>query len=275
MQELKGFKTRLLPFLKWVGGKRRLIGQYKELGLIPDFSRYVEPFLGGGAVFFDLQPKYALLNDLNEELITTYLVVRSQTEELIDLLRWHKANNSSEYFYGVRASVPQNSLEAAARFIYLNKTCHGGIYRVNQKGGFNVPYGNYKNPAICDERAIRDAAIALKDATISNFDYREIFKMGLEGDFFFIDPPYVPISRTSNFTGYTKTGFGFNNHVELRNYCRRLHDKGVKFLLCNSDCKDTRELYSEWDVHAVSVGRALNIDSTKRGKITELAVTNF
>ena len=272
------------PFVKWVGGKRQLLKQFRLMNLYPPekfdirHGRYFEPFVGGGAVFFDLLPETAFLSDLNNELVTTYNVIKSEVENLIKSLKRHKLDK--EYFLKVRAQDPitLTPLNVASRFIFLNRTCFNGMYRVNSKGGFNVPYGKYTNPLICDEVNLRKASKALKNVEIANQDYKEVLKKAKKGDFIYFDPPYYPVSKTSSFTSYTKEAFLDREQAELRDTFVELHKRGCFVMLSNSDTPFINDIYSEpkgLRITKVEAGRAINSDATKRGKITEVLVTNY
>ena len=238
------------PFVKWVGGKRQLLRQFRELGLYPpeDFNpmtnTYYEPFVGGGAVFFDLLPKNAELSDLNNELVTTYNVIKNNVDELIQSLQKHIYDK--EYYLKVRAKKIDDlsDVEVASRFIFLNRTGFNGLYRVNKSGQFNVPFGRYNNPVICDEDNLRRVSNALQDVTITNQDYKHVLKTAKSGDFIYLDPPYYPINATSSFTSYTAEGFLEKEQTELRNTFVMLHEKGCFVMLSNSDTPFINELYS-------------------------------
>ncbi|OIP78419.1 MAG: hypothetical protein AUK16_00245 [Parcubacteria group bacterium CG2_30_44_11] len=272
------------PFIKWVGGKRQLLKQFRLMNLYPPekfdarHGRYFEPFVGGGAVFFDLLPETAFLSDLNNELVTTYNVIKSDVENLIKSLKKHKLDK--EYFLKVRAQDPLTltPLNVASRFIFLNRTCFNGMYRVNSKGGFNVPYGKYTNPLICDEVNLRKASKVLKNVEIANQDYKEVLKKAKKGDFIYFDPPYYPVNKTSSFTSYTKEAFLDREQTELRDTFVELHKRGCFVMLSNSDTPFINDIYSEpkgLRITKVEAGRAINSDATKRGKITEVLVTNY
>lgn len=272
------------PFVKWVGGKRQLLAQFRRLNLYPpekfniETGRYFEPFVGGGAVFFDLLPERAYLSDLNNELVTTYNVIRSDVENLIKSLKKHKLDK--EYFLKIRAQNPENlsDLNTASRFIYLNRTCFNGMYRVNSKGGFNVPFGKYTNPLICDEDNLRKASKALKNVEIKKQDYKEVLKKAKKGDFIYFDPPYYPVSKTASFTSYTSESFLDKEQIELRDTFVELHKRGCFVMLSNSDTPFINKIYSEpkgLRITKVQAGRAINSDASKRGKITEVLVTNY
>ncbi len=272
------------PFVKWVGGKRQLLRQFRELGLYPpeDFNpitnTYHEPFVGGGAVFFDLLPKNAELSDLNNELVTTYNVIKNNVDELIKSLQKHIYDK--EYYLEVRANKVEDlsDIEIASRFIFLNRTGFNGLYRVNKSGQFNVPFGRYNNPVICDEDNLRRVSDALQDVTITHQDYKNVLKTAKIGDFIYLDPPYYPINATSSFTSYTAEGFLEKEQTELRDTFVKLHKKGCFVMLSNSDTPFINELYSGLDgitINKITAGRAINSKGSGRGKITEVLVTNY
>lgn len=216
------------PFLKWAGGKRQLIKEIeKYIPSINDIDTYYEPFLGGGAVLFHLQPKKAVVNDFNTDLISTYEVIRDNVDELIDDLKKHK--NTSEYYYEVRSwdRKPDfdklSKVKKASRLIYLNKTCFNGLFRVNSNGEFNTPFGNYKNPNIVNEDVLRAVSQYLNenDIKLLNCDFEDALEDIREGDFVYFDPPYYPISYSSNFTGYTLDGFSKDDQERLKRICNR------------------------------------------------------
>lgn len=270
------------PILKWVGGKRQLLDQI--MPLIPEYTTYYEPFVGGGAVLFHTQPKKAVINDSNEELINIYQVIKEQPEALIALLQHHKEKNSQEYFYEVRSLdrtretyAGLSPVERAARIIYLNKTCYNGLFRVNRAGEFNSPWGRYKNPNITNETTIRAISGYLNRATVSIFcgDYREALKGIRKGSFVYLDPPYMPLSSSSSFTGYTAEGFGPQQQIELKRQCDLLDKRGIRFLLSNSCCDFIEDLYKDYTVERVSAKRAINAKGDKRGAIDEVLVRNY
>lgn len=272
------------PFVKWVGGKRQLLRQFRDMGLYPpdDFdpltNTYFEPFVGGGAVFFDLLPKKAELSDLNSELVTTYNVIKNHVDELIKSLKKHKYDK--QYYMKVRARQPEDlsDVEIASRFIYLNRTGFNGMYRVNSKGKFNVPFGKYTNPIICDEENLRKVSKALQKITIKKQDYKTVLKKAKTGDFVYFDPPYYPVSKTASFTSYTADAFLEDEQTELRDTFVELHERGCFVMLSNSDTPFIDDLYSDIKgvkVSRVAAGRAINSNATKRGKISEVLVTNY
>lgn len=272
----------LSPVVKWVGGKRQLLDDI--IPLLPDhFSTYVEPFVGGGALLFEIQPKKAIVNDLNHELINLYKVIKDNPNELLLLLEEHELKNSEEYFYQIRALDRNESynemsdVEKAARVIYLNKTCYNGLFRVNQSGQFNSPYGKYKNPNIVNKPVVLAMANYFQNnnITLLNGDYKMALKKLRKGAFVYFDPPYMPISSSSSFTGYTENGFNEKQQIELKEECDKLSSKGIKFLLSNSDHPFIRDLYKDYEIITVKAKRSINSNSNKRGEINEVLVRNY
>jgi len=272
------------PFVKWVGGKRQLLAQFRRLNLYPPekfdirTGRYFEPFVGGGAVFFDLLPEKGFLSDLNKELVITYNVIKNDVEGLIASLKKHKIDK--EYFLNIRAkdSKALNDLAVASRFIFLNRTCFNGLYRVNSKGGFNVPYGKYANPLICDESNLRKVSKSLQNIEVKHQDYKEVLKTAKKGDFVYFDPPYYPVSKTASFTSYTAEAFLDKEQIELRDTVLELNKRGCFVMLSNSDTPFINKIYSGLKgirVNKVEAGRAINSKGSGRGKITEVLVTNY
>lgn len=276
----KNGTPQIPTFIKWAGGKSQLLEQFDKL-FQKEIDYYVEPFLGSGAVFFDIKRKYnpkkVLLGDINGELINAFIVVRDNVEELIKLLKIHKENHNKDYYYEIRAqdSTKLNNIEQAARFIYLNKTCFNGLYRVNSKGKFNVPIGSYKNPSILQESILREASKLLQGADIRVLDFRDITKIDMNKAFIYFDPPYYPLSKTSNFTSYTKYDFLEKEQKELANIFKILDKKGSKLMLSNSDHPFIESLYNGFKIARVSARRMINCDATKRGAITELIIRNY
>jgi hypothetical protein len=273
------------PVLKWVGGKRQLISDIEPL--IPkSISTYVEPFVGGGAVLFHLQPKKAIINDYNQELMNVYQVIKDKPNELIEVLQEHKGLNSEDYFYEIRSLDRSENyenmtdVEKAGRVIYLNKTCFNGLFRVNRAGFFNTPYGKYKNPSIVNEVTIKAVSNYFNSAKIKFLtgDYKEALRRLRRGAFVYFDPPYVPISSSSSFTGYTEHGFDYEKQVELRDECLKLHNRGVKFLQSNSYSPEILELYSDqkvFNIEIVKAKRSINSQVDKRGEISEVLIYNY
>lgn len=272
------------PFVKWVGGKRQLLSQFRLLGLYPPFgfnpltASYFEPFVGGGAVFFDLLPERAFLSDMNHELVATYNVIKNDVEGLILALKKHQLDK--DYFLKVRDYdvTKLSDTEIASRFIFLNRTCFNGMYRVNSKGKFNVPFGRYNNPLICDENNLRKTSDALQSVEIKKQDYKEVLKHAQKGDFVYFDPPYYPVSRTASFTSYTSQSFLEKEQTELRDMFVELASRGCYVMLSNSDTPFINDIYSNLKgikISKVSAGRAINSDASKRGKISEVVITNY
>ena len=260
------------PFLKWAGGKSRLISQYHRY-FPKDFNTYYEPFLGGGAVFFHFQHHPAVLSDINPELINVYRCVRDRVDDLIALLAEHQRKHNKDYYYWMRSNLGSTKIEKAARLIYLNKTCFNGLYRENSKGEFNVPIGKYDNPKICDPALLYSAAAALQSAEIKVRSFDKVLSYAKSDDFVYFDPPYYPISSTSNFTAYNRDFFSKEDQIKLRDVFAALASRGVKVMLSNSDCELIRELYSNFNIREVSASRAINSNAQKRGKIGEVLVT--
>jgi DNA adenine methylase len=270
------------PFLKWAGGKSQLIPQY--LPYFPTYQNYYEPFVGGGAIFFHLQPKRSFLIDINIELVNVYRCVKDSLEALIALLEAHREAHGPEHYYQVRSDLAPsdewvfqgNNVERAARLIYLNKTCFNGLYRENSKGQFNVPIGSYKNPSIYDPDALRAASIALQSSRIEYGSFEMVLQYAkFPNDFVYFDPPYHPISKTSNFTAYNRYSFDEERQVRLRDVFAELSDRGVKVMLSNSDCPFVRDLYKDFNIHTIYATRNINCNAEKRGKITEVLVTSY
>lgn len=265
------------PILKWAGGKGQLLSQMARY-FPNDYGKYFEPFLGGGAVFFHLLPKEALLSDSNPDLIQVYEAVRDDPDGLMAALRSHRMRPVTEqYFYRVRKQDPRqlSRLERAARMVFLNKTCFNGLYRVNSKGEFNVPFGRYRNPALYVEANIRAASSALKGVELLAVDFREACKLPRRGDFVYIDPPYQPLSKTAAFTDYTREGFGEQDQRDLAEAFRRLDRRGCKVMLSNSATPMLRDLYREFESVTLKAKRAINCKGTDRGAIDELLVMNY
>ena len=262
------------PFLKWAGGKGKLIQQYIPY-LPKKFKTYYEPFLGGAAVFFYLNPPSAALTDINPELVNAYRCVRDNVEELILNLEVHQLRHCRDYYYEVRQCPGVTNIEKAARLIYLNKTCFNGLYRENSKGAFNVPIGKYKNPKICNPALLRSVSAALQNAQINVRPFEDILEHASScDDFVYFDPPYHPLSPTSNFTAYSRYSFTQDDQIRLKYVFAELAERGVKVMLSNSDCKFIRELYSDFNINSIIAPRLINSDVRKRGNITELLITS-
>ncbi len=275
-------KNKLVaPVLKWVGGKRQLIETF--LPLLPKrITSYCEPFVGGGALLFHLQPDTAQVNDINKDLICVYTTIRDSVDKLIGELKKYK--NESDFFYSVRdwdrnkeKYSSLSEVEKAARILYLNKTCYNGLYRVNNAGEFNSPFGNYRNPNIVNEPVLRAVSSYFNKATIhfSSMDYAEVLSEIKKGTFVYLDPPYDPVSETSSFTGYSKGGFPREEQIRLRESCDELHRRGIKFMLSNSATPFIMEQYREYNITVVQAKRAINSIGSKRGDVDEVVVRNY
>ena len=265
------------PFVKVSGGKRKLVPLIKEV--MPNkFGSYHEPFVGGGALFFNLQPKKAFLSDLNAKLINVYLALREDVEQVVKKLK--KLQYDPRVFQKVREHNFERGdmFQQAADYIYANKSCFNGIYRVNQSGQFNVPFGRYTNPTICDEEGLYNAGKALQGVTIRWEPFEKVLGRAKKGDFVYFDPPYAPISATSDFTSFTKQGFGSDDQVKLRDVALELKKRGVHVVLSNSNASLIRDLYcrganrKNFLVREIKAARSINSDGEKRGDVTELLI---
>ena len=248
------------PVLKWAGGKSQLIPNLE--GKMPaNYNRYFEPFFGGGALFFHLKPQLSVISDSNEELIVLYQTLVSKVEEVIELLKSYP--NDKDFFYSMREMDREekrlSDVERSARTVYLNKTCFNGLYRVNRKGEFNTPFGNYKNPTICDEENLREASKMLNQAQIICGDYSDVLlKNAKKDDFIFLDPPYIPISENSDFKRYTKEQFGIEDHHKLKQVVNELHERECFIILTNSNHPTVIEQYKEYQIEIVKTKRNIN-----------------
>lgn len=269
------------PVVKWVGGKRQLLSVIEPL-LPKRLSLYCEPFLGGGAVLFARQPARAVVNDLNRDLINLYEVIRDQVDALAADLG--KYENTPDYFYQIRDldRDPEryqalSPVEKASRFLYLNKTCYNGLFRVNASGAFNAPFGSYKNPNIVNEPVLRAVSAYFNAARITFFsrDFQQVLEELPRGAFVYLDPPYDPVSQTASFTGYSKGGFGREEQLRLKECCDSLNRRGIRFLLSNSATPFIRELYSSYEITLVDARRAINSVGDRRGAIQEVLVKNY
>lgn len=273
---------KLKPFTKWTGGKRQLLPEL--IDLMPNkFNRYYEPFVGGGALLFELTPEKATINDFNTDLILAYREIRDNAEELIKILKIHKQNNAKDYYLDLRATDRDGRIEKmtetekAARLLYMLRVNFNGLYRVNSKNQFNVPYGRYKNPQIVDENLLYDISEYLNgnDIEILEGDFERAVSTATSGDFVYFDPPYAPISSTSSFTSYTNEGFDESDQIRLRDTFIELSKRGVNVMLSNSDVELIHELYSNIpniDIRVVKANRMINSKASKRGKINELII---
>lgn len=272
-----------MPVVKWVGGKRQLLPALSPL--LPEdiaTSTYCEPFLGGGAVLFFVQPARAVVNDLNEDLMTVYRVIRDDIEALLADLKKHK--NTPEYFYQIRDLDRDKKryqrlspVRKASRLLYLNKTCYNGLFRVNASSEFNTPFGRYKNPNIVNEdtlRAVHDY-LCHADITFLSEDYAAVLASLPQDAFVYLDPPYDPLTDTASFTGYNKGGFDRAEQLRLKQCCDALTERGIRFLLSNSATDYIRDLYSGYTVATVEAKRAVNSVASKRGAVQEVLVRNY
>ncbi len=289
------------PFIKWVGGKTQLLDEI-DRKLPADFAErknltYIEPFVGGGAALFWILQKFpnienAVICDINKDLMTTYLVIKNQPEKLIAFLQ--KIQNSylslddekrKEFYLEKRNWFNKkecDEIENSAIFVFLNRTCFNGLYRVNRKGEFNVPFGRYANPKICDEATIWVDSNLLQKVTILNGDFSETLRFADKNSFFYFDPPYKPLSETSSFNAYAKEAFNDSEQIRLSEFCKEIEKRGAKFILSNSDVKGRNpndnffdDLYRQFIIQRVWAKRIVNANAEKRGKLTELMIQNF
>jgi DNA adenine methylase len=263
------------PILKWAGGKTQLLPQILQR-LPSAIETYYEPFVGGAAVFFALAAagrfKRAVLSDMNPELVSLYRCVQRDVEAVIRALSDYRYDE--EEYYRVRDSrLPRSAAARAARLIFLNKTGYNGLYRVNRAGQFNVPFGRYKNPTICDAENLRAAARALRCAELRVGDFATITRRARDGDAVYFDPPYLPLSKTASFTAYDRHAFELADHERLAATFSDLSGRGVAVLLSNSDTRVTRRLFGPFRVETVAVARAINSNASKRGRVSEILVS--
>ena len=267
------------PPIKWVGGKRQLMDVIQN-NLPKEFNRYYEPFVGGGALLFELSLEDAVINDYNSELINLYRVIQTNPQDLITDL--YKHQNNSEYYYSIRnldrdieTFAKMSNVERASRFIYLNRTGFNGLYRVNSKNQNNVSFGSYSNPKIVDEENILACSELLKVTTILEGDFENIKPLIEKGDFVYLDPPYVPLTETSNFVSYTDQGFDNEMQIRVKNLCDYINDIGAYFMASNSSADFILDLYKDYNVMLVNANRSLNCKGDKRGSVKEVLVINY
>lgn len=280
IKEMK--EVALQPFTKWTGGKRQLLPVIREL-MPKTYNRYFEPFVGGGALFFDLAPKDAVINDFNAELINCYQQIKDNPQELIEILKVHQEYNSKEYYLDLRSADRDeridmmSEVQRAARILYMLRVDFNGLYRVNSKNQFNVPYGRYKNPKIVDENLVSAISTYLNNnqIEIKKGDFEKAVLDVQPGDFVYFDPPYIPLSETSAFTSYTHEGFSYDDQVRLRDTFKKLSDIGAYVMLSNSSSFLVEELYRDFNIHYVEATRTNGAKSSSRGKISEIIVTNY
>ena len=282
MKTIQKSQSTLQPFTKWTGGKRQLLPIIKSL--MPDnYNNYFEPFIGGGALFFDLSPDKAVINDFNNELINCYQQIKKYPQKLIELLAKHQENNSKEYYLELRSADRDNridkmtNVERAARIMYMLRVDFNGLYRVNSKNQFNVPYGRYKNPKIVDSDLILSISQYLNSNNIKILtgDFEKAVQDVVAGDFVYFDPPYIPLSETSAFTSYTHEGFTYEDQVRLRDCFKKLDEKGAFVMLSNSSSPLVEELYKDFNIHKAEANRTNGAKTSSRGKISEIIVTNY
>ena len=290
------------PFIKWVGGKSQLIEQL-DMQLPADFGNwenvtYIEPFVGGGAMLFYMLQRYpniehAVINDINPDLVTCYRTVRDNPKQLIEslaniemaYLALETEERRKDFFMAVRERYNEKNLdpiETTTKFFFLNRTCFNGLYRVNKKGLFNVPFGKYSNPTICDPETILKDSEILQRVEILNGDFEATFEHAQGNSLFYFDPPYRPLSDTSSFNDYAKESFNDDAQIRLKVYCDRINEAGFHFMLSNSDCKGKNEndnffdvLYGAYQIERVWASRSINSNPEKRGKLTEILVHNY
>ena len=275
------------PFLKWAGGKRQLLPEIvKYVPKMTSKHTYYEPFIGGGALLFELQPPKAVINDSNKELINCYKVIKDSLDELMEELSKDKYSNSETSYYQMRdldRSTKKyeilSEVEKAARIIYLNKTCYNGLFRVNSQGQFNVPFGRYKNPNFLDDAVLRavNKYLNSNNITLLNQDFAEAVKDAKRGDFVYLDPPYDPVSETASFTGYDVNGFNRDEQERLKEEFDALHKKGCKVMLSNSCTDFIMDLYKDYQdtIIKVRATRSINSNALKRGMVDEVLVLNY
>jgi len=265
------------PFVKWAGGKRQLLPSLTKL--LPKFNAYHEPFLGGGALYLKLYNdeliKKAYLTDYNKHLVLACDIVKNNLDELLNELSSPRYKNDKETYYEIRRSIPKDRVKQVARFVYLNKTAFNGLYRVNSKGDFNVPFGKYKNPKIIDKLNLRLVSKALQKAELNTGDFSIVLKQAKKDDLVYFDPPYLPVSKTSNFTSYTKNAFGKKDQLRLKETFDKLSQRGCYLMLSNSYHPYIEELYEDYNQEIVYAGRAINCKGSGRGKIRELVIRNW
>ena len=282
---LEGKKLQAKPFLKWVGGKSKLVPLLKER-FPSEYNDYYEPFLGGGALFFTMNDKRAHVNDMNEVLIQAYINIQMNVELLVKKLNSIQSEYMSltgleakkVYFLEKRTeynSLKNNDFSKTAYLIFLNKTCFNGMYRENSKGGYNVPFGKQEKPNICDESNLQSVSKALQHTTISNGSYLSAIKNAKMGDFIYLDPPYHPINSTSSFTAYQAGGFTAEDQEKLRDTFVDLSERGCKVMVSNSNASLIKELYKKYNTYEIQAARSINSAASGRGKITELIITSY
>lgn len=273
------------PFVKWVGGKTQLLGQLTALLPKDGFNKYFEPFVGGGAVYFNLEPKKAHINDINATLINTYIRIRDELPKLIKILKaiedeylFLNTNDKKAYYYEARDRYNKLSpdvFDKSILFLFLNRTGYNGMYRENTKGHFNIPMGSYKNPKILNKEKLEAISRLLQKTKITAVPFEQAVKNAKLGDFVYFDPPYHPISPTSSFTGYNENSFNVDDQIRLRDVFADLTKRGVKVMLSNSNSDFIKSIYSNYKQIPVKANRMINARASGRGKITELVIINY
>ena len=273
------------PFVKWAGGKRQLIPILNQ-NLPESFGTYYEPFLGGGALLFhiltDKNGQKCSISDLNSDLVLAYTTIRDRIDALITSLKNHEKNyqkDSESYYYSIRESNPRSEIEKTSRLIFLNRTCFNGLYRVNSKGKFNVPLGTYSNPNIVNEENIRAVSHILQSSrtVIKCRDFEAVLRDAKKGDLIYFDPPYQPVSATSNFTSYTTKDFTYDDLTRLAELCLKLDSRGCNVLLSNSDSQEVADIFAKnpWKITRIAANRSINSNSKKRTGHFELLIKNY
>jgi len=263
------------PFLKWAGGKGRLLNKLSKF-FPKNYNSYFEPFIGGGAVFFHLNPEKAIINDLNNELINLYNAIKKNPEKLMEELDGLQGNvDDKDFFLKMRSKKPKKELDRAVRMIFLNRTCYNGMYRVNSKGEFNVPFGDMGTPKLYEKKNIIACSQALKKTTILCGEYKKLNQRIRKKDFVYLDPPYVPLSDTAHFTSYTSEKFGERQQLELLEFCKKIDQKGGLFMLSNSYNEFTEKLYCKFNTNTIKAARSVAAKSESRAEIKEIVVTNY
>ena len=273
------------PFVKWAGGKRQLISVLNE-NLPDSFGTYFEPFLGGGALLFNMltenNKQKCIISDLNSDLVLAYATIRDNVDNLISSLKQHEKyyqKDSKSYYYSVRESAPKKEIEKTSRLLFLNRTCFNGLYRVNSKGKFNVPLGKYTNPNIVNEENLRSVSHILKSSKvkIQCRDFEAVLRDVKKGDLVYFDPPYQPVTETANFTSYTNKNFTYDDLNRLFELCTKLDKKGCNVLLSNSNSKEVVDIFSKkpWKISKIKANRSINSNSTKRTGHFELLIKNY
>jgi len=263
------------PFMKWAGGKGRLLKKLSKF-FPENYNRYFEPFIGGGAVFFYLNPDKAIINDLNKELINLYCIIRDNPEQLMTKLDDLQENvDDKDFFLDMRSKESTDLLEKAVRTVFLNRTCYNGMYRVNSDGKFNVPFGDMGNPRLYEKKNIIACSHTLKKTTILSGDYKKLNLRIRKNDFVYLDPPYVPLSDTAHFTSYTSEKFGEEQQLELLEFCKKIDKKGGLFMLSNSYNEFTKKLYQDFKIDTIKAARNVAAKTSSRTPIKELVVTNY